>query len=192
MRRSQPCLFRAVFFVDPSRSSERFRSLQPNSPTPCTLNGSASTLSQCQQIKRLLLAARAKREAAVARVRAGRVQARLDSERAMLGQIDDSTGATTDTASAQDENVTSAAVPASANENLPTKLMPVGVGGSATAAKSGDGKGTLERAALTPSNAAVGGEVGKDRPERARGEAPPWKGFTLDDGKLGSSCSLVL
>ena len=90
-------------------------------------------------------------------------------------------------------------MPAIANETLPAKLMPAIEGVPPTAAKSGDGKGTLgrapltpERAALAPPIAAVGGGVGKDRPERARGEVPPWKSFTLDDGKLESRTLLMV
>eukprot|EP00752_Nemacystus_decipiens_P009941 g8865.t1 len=141
-----------------------------------------------EEIKRLLLAARARREAAVARVRAQREQARLDSERVTLGQMDGSTAATattvTTTAPEQDESGSAAVVPVRATEKSPTKLMPTSVGGVATADVSGRGGGQLEKAALTPSNATISGEVRRDRSEEASGEAPPWKGFTLsDDGE---------
>eukprot|EP00903_Cladosiphon_okamuranus_P014275 g13258.t1 len=146
-----------------------------------------------EEIKRLLLAARARREAAVNRVRAQREQARLDSEREILGHIDGSAAVTTTTTPitpAQDGNgssvgATMAEAPTLANANgrLPAKTF-TGAGGPAAAAKSGEATGTVRRAEFFPSTATVGGEVGRRRSDRASGEAPPWKGFTLSvDGE---------
>lgn len=84
-----------------------------------------------------------------------------------------------------------APAPASTNEKLPAKMTLTGVGGPAAAAKSDDGKGTLGKAALFSSTATVGGEVRRGCPERASGEAPPWKGFTLSYGELESHYCLV-
>lgn len=115
----------------------------------------------------------------------------MDSEREILSHIDGS-NTTSPTAPAPDENGSSAAnaamveapVPASVSDKPPPKLTPTGVGGPAIAATSGDGKRAWARVALPRSTATVGGEIGKDRSERANGEAPPWKGFTLNEGKF--------
>ncbi|CAM9599517.1 unnamed protein product [Scytosiphon promiscuus] len=130
-----------------------------------------------EEIKRLLTAARARREAAVARVRAQREQAIIDSETDSLGQ-----------AAAGDTST-----PPASEQGSRSLLPRVDSGpalASATAVRAGPGPANEKESAVSlPAVAGAaqndeGGEVGQGRSEQIKGRAPPWKGFTLgDDGE---------
>lgn len=127
-----------------------------------------------EKIKRLLAAARARREAAVARVRAQREQAKMDSKTESLEQT---TAANTSTSPASGE--ASRSILPKVDSDPP----PLG----AAARRAGPTVDRKETAILLPGveGAAVAGEgadAGRGRSGRTKGDAPPWKGFTLSDG----------
>ncbi|CAM9207830.1 unnamed protein product, partial [Hapterophycus canaliculatus] len=130
-----------------------------------------------EEIKRLLMVARARREAAVARVRAHREQANIDSETDSLGQT--AAAANTSTPPASEEESRSL-FPEVDNDPSPS---------GATALRAGPTADGKESTARLPGIAgaavnAEGADAGRDRSGRAKGDSPPWKGFTLsDDGE---------
>ncbi|CAM9438750.1 unnamed protein product, partial [Ectocarpus fasciculatus] len=123
-----------------------------------------------EEIKRLLSEARARREAAVARVRAKREQAKIDSEGELVGQAAVSSTPT----SSSSGNVSS----------LVHHAEPASSSSPSAAAMPGEDRRPRGLAAQDPSTTAERGETSRSRPNGVKGEEPPWKGFTLsDDGE---------
>lgn len=124
-----------------------------------------------EQIKRLLSEARARREAAVARVRAKREQAKIGSEGELVGQAAVSSTPT----SSSSGNVSSLVHHAEPASSSPS-----------AAAMPGEDRRPRGLAAQGPSSTAERGETSRSRPNGVKGDEPPWKGFTLSDGRKWS------
>lgn len=110
----------------------------------------------------------------MARIRAQREQAKIDSETDSLGQ-DAAADTSTPPASEQEPR---SLLPKVDSDPSPSGAAVVRAGPTA------EGK---EPAVSLPgvAGAAINreaGEVGRGRSGRAKGDAPPWKGFTLGDG----------